>query len=98
MPSDTENLSANLRHLCAHYGSVAEVCRRAGINRQQFNKYLNGSSAPSLRNLRRISTFFGVDEYEITLAHEDFVSSVVPKRGDPSGISGLLSQLLSQLS
>jgi transcriptional regulator with XRE-family HTH domain len=98
MSSDIEALSANLRYLCAHYGSVAEVCRRLGINRQQFNKYLNGSSAPSLRNLRRISTFFGVDEYEITLAHEDFVSSVMPRRGNPSGAGDLLSQLLSQLS
>jgi transcriptional regulator with XRE-family HTH domain len=98
MSSDKENLSANLRHLCARYGSVAEVCRRLGVNRQQFNKYLSGSSAPSLRNLRRITTFFGVDEYEIILPHDEFVRSVIPKRGDSAGVGALLPQLLSQLS
>lgn len=98
MSSDNRNLSANLKHLCARYGSVAEVCRRLGINRQQFNKYLSGSSAPSLRNLHRITNFFGVDEYEITLSHEEFVRSVVPKKTHGAGVSELLPQLLAQLS
>jgi transcriptional regulator with XRE-family HTH domain len=98
MSSEKQNLSANLKHLCAHYGSVAEVCRRLGINRQQFNKYLAGSSAPSLRNLRRITTFFGVDEYEIILPHKEFIRSVIPKRGGGIGVGALLPQLLAQLS
>lgn len=98
MPSDLQNLSANLKHLCAHYSSVAEVCRRIGINRQQFNKYLAGTSAPSLRNLRRITTFFGVDEYEIGLPPDEFIRSVMPKRGGDTSIGTLLPQLLAQLS
>lgn len=98
MPSDQQNLSANLKHLCGHYSSVAEVCRRLGVNRQQFTKYLNGTSAPSLRNLRRITTFFGVDEYEISLPHNEFVRSVMPRRGGDIGIGALLPQLLAQLS
>jgi transcriptional regulator with XRE-family HTH domain len=98
MTSDKENLSANLKHLCAYYGSVAEVCRRLGVNRQQFNKYLSGASAPSLRNLRRITTFFGVDEYEIIMPHKEFVRSVVPKQGGGLGVAALLPQLMRQLS
>jgi transcriptional regulator with XRE-family HTH domain len=99
MPSDLKNLSANLKYLCAHYSSVAEVCRRLGVNRQQFNKYLRGTSAPSLRNLSRITTFFGVDEYEINLPHDEFTRSVMPRRrGGDTSIGQLLQQLLAQLS
>lgn len=98
MPSELQNLSANLKHLCAHYSSVAEVCRRLGVNRQQFNKYLGGTSAPSLRNLRRITTFFGVDEYEINLPHDEFVRNVMPRRSGDTSLGVLLPQLLAQLS
>ena len=41
-----EPFAENLRLLCSHYASVAEVCRRIGMNRQQFNKYLSGASTP----------------------------------------------------
>jgi transcriptional regulator with XRE-family HTH domain len=41
------------------------VCRRLGINRQQFNKYVAGMSRPSNRNMRRVCDFFGVEEFEI---------------------------------
>lgn len=91
------NLATNLRHLCARYDSVADVCRRLGINRQQFNKYLSGESEPSLRNLRRITGFFGVDEYEISLPHQDFVRTVLPRRAG-ADLSGLLQQLIARLS
>mgnify|MGYP001972390984 CR=1 FL=1 len=42
--------------------SIAAVCRRVGINRQQFNKYLAGAVRPSRHNMRRICDFFGVTE------------------------------------
>ena len=51
-------IGANLRKLCSLHKSVAEVSRKLGINRQQFNKYLSGDAIPSLRNLRRITDFF----------------------------------------
>jgi transcriptional regulator with XRE-family HTH domain len=86
----------NLRYLCAHFNSVAEVCRSLGMNRQQFNKYLSGQSEPSLRNLKRITDFFGVDEYEITLPHKEFVRLVRPKRGQVRETL-LLEQLLTQI-
>ncbi len=72
-----ENFARNLRYLSAHYRSVADVCRRIGINRQQFNKYLRGTTLPSMHNCKRIADFFGVEEGEITLPHDEFVGTVM---------------------
>lgn len=62
-----DEFADNLAHLCSYHPSIAEVCRRIGINRQQFNKYLCGQSRPSRANMRRICDFFGVTETEILL-------------------------------
>lgn len=67
------HFSSNLQHLCRHYRSVAEVCRKLKINRGQFNKYLNGNSRPTPYNLKRICDFFGVEEYEMELPTEQFL-------------------------
>ena len=72
-----DDLARNLQYLSSHYRSVAEVCRRIGINRQQFNKYLSGATKPSIHNLNRIADFFGVDESEILLPHDAFVKIVL---------------------
>ena len=32
--------AANLRTLCDQQGSIAGLCRKINVNRQQFNKYL----------------------------------------------------------
>ncbi|MGO4572676.1 helix-turn-helix domain-containing protein [Microvirga sp. 2TAF3] len=68
----SSNLTANLKLLCSYHTSTSEVCRRLQINRQQFMKYLAGTAFPSRHNLRRICDFFGVDEYEILMPHEQF--------------------------
>lgn len=67
-----EDFPKNLRLLCSYYKSVAEVCRRLNINRPQFNRYLNGRSKPSANTMLRFCDFFGVEEYEILLPHEQF--------------------------
>ena len=64
--------SSNLKHLCSHYRSISDVCRRLKIHRGQFNKYLNGTSFPTSFNLKRICDFFGVEEYEIASPTEHF--------------------------
>ena len=69
----SDHFSSNLYHLCCHYRSVAEVCRKLKINRGQFTKYLNGSSRPTPYNLKRICDFFGVEECEIVLPTEQFL-------------------------
>ena len=53
-------LAANLRILCETQGSVAAVCRKINVNRQQFNKYLSGTHVPSATNLRIIANYFGL--------------------------------------
>lgn len=67
-----DDFPKNLRLLCSYGRSTSDVCRRIEINRQQFNKYLNGHSHPSLSTLRKICDFFGVDEGEILLNHTAF--------------------------
>ena len=57
--------SENLREICAEHGSIAQVCREIGINRQQFNRYLNGSGLPSAHNLRRIARYFDLTDADL---------------------------------
>lgn len=88
-----EPFAENLRLLCSHYASVAEVCRRIGINRQQFNKYLSGATTPSLHSLRRICDFFGVEEGEIFLPAHEFAELVLVRRDTPSPDSPLAATI-----
>ncbi|WP_111432125.1 helix-turn-helix transcriptional regulator [Rhodobacteraceae bacterium DSL-40] len=68
----SRDLPKNLRLLCSYHKSIAEVCRKLGVNRSQFNRYLNGETAPSLRSMRRMCDFFGVEEAELLLPHGQF--------------------------
>lgn len=101
----TENFSANLKLAASYYPSISEMCRKLGINRQQFMKYLSGTSFPSRYNMRRMCDFFGFDEYEILLPHDQF-RNIVRLRpvqdGDsitmPPGLTEMLSQGLCQVA
>jgi hypothetical protein len=66
---------ANLQYCCDHYRSVSEVCRRLKVNRQQLNRYLAGSAAPSRHNHRRVSDFFGLEEHQLLMPHEAFAAT-----------------------
>ena len=68
----SNNLGTNLKLLCSHYRSIAEVCRKLAINRAQFNKYLSGQSQPTAYNLKHIGDFFGVEDYELGQPPEQF--------------------------
>lgn len=76
----SDALRTNLALLCGYHPSTAEVCRKLGINRQQFNKYLAGTSHPSRHNMRRICDFFGVSESELLMEPQQFESIVSLKR------------------
>jgi transcriptional regulator with XRE-family HTH domain len=67
-----QNLASNLRLLCSYKKSISEVCRDLDVNRQQFNKYLSGKTAPSDNNLRLICDYFGVEDYELLMPHDEF--------------------------
>jgi len=51
----------NLRHLSKEHRSIAALCRKLGINRTQFNRYLSGESFPRPDVLHKICRFFDVD-------------------------------------
>jgi len=76
----SSDLSENLALLCSYHPSIAEVCRRIGLNRQQFNKYLSGQSRPSRNNMRRICDFFGVTEAEFLMEPDKFEDLVALRR------------------
>ena len=71
-----EHLSANLRLLCSYGRSVSDICRRAGINRHQFERYLVGTTSPSMHTLRRICDFFGLEDHELLLDQRAFAELV----------------------
>lgn len=72
------SLVDNLKLLCGHYESIADVARKTGINRTQFNKYLSGQVKPSRANIRIICDFFGVEEFEIMMPHDQFRTHILP--------------------
>lgn len=59
------NFARNLEVLCKSYSSVAEICRRSGVNRQQFNKYLSGKHLPAGKVRAQIAAFFEVEEEDL---------------------------------
>ena len=88
---DGTAFSANLRTLCEQHGSVAAVCRKINVNRQQFNKYLSGAHVPSAANLRIIANYFGLsvpilfadpDEFR-TLVEGNFFHAMATARQMP---------------
>lgn len=46
-------------------GTIADVCRGAAINRQQFNRYLSGAAIPNARTLARICEFLEISETQL---------------------------------
>ncbi len=72
-PSDRmENFATNLRLLCDRQGSISQICRKLGINRQQFNKYLSGRHMPSSGNTRVIANYFGLGPEVLFTEHDHF--------------------------
>jgi transcriptional regulator with XRE-family HTH domain len=60
-----ENLAANLRRLIERHASVSAVCRELGINRTQFERYLQGKAVPNKATARLICNYFKIDENEL---------------------------------
>jgi transcriptional regulator with XRE-family HTH domain len=93
------NFVANLRFACSFSPSVSDLCRKVGLNRQQFTKYLSGAAFPSRHNMRRICDFLGVDEFEILMPHDQFrrILQLRPHRsGDAPPVPDAIDTLLVQ--
>lgn len=88
-------LANNLRYLCDQKSSISKVCRDLDINRQQFNKYLSGTSRPSNSNLIKICDYFNCDSASISLPHKQFVS--LSKQSQKKSISSDSQHLLNLL-
>ena len=93
-----DDFGDNLRLLCSYYKSTAEVCRRLGINRPQFNRYLNGINRPSDSTMRRLCDFFGVEVHEMLLPHGQFqrLIQVRPQQGERTALLPLQPDSLEQ--
>jgi transcriptional regulator with XRE-family HTH domain len=68
--SPYRDFARNLRTMTENNGSIAQVCRDLGMNRQQFNKYLSGTSLPAPVSLKKIAEYFGVDQ-RVMFSHAD---------------------------
>jgi len=62
-----ENFLENLKLACATQRSISHICRQVAINRQQFNRYINGDTQPSAYNLARIAGYFGLAAGDFSL-------------------------------
>jgi transcriptional regulator with XRE-family HTH domain len=70
------HFASNLRFLCERQSSISNVCRKIGLNRQQFNKYLSGVHIPSPQNLRLIANYFGLSVNFLFSEPEEFKSLI----------------------
>ncbi len=64
----SKRLARNLRYYCDKHASIAKVCEDCQVNRQQFNKYLNGTSLPSLMVAERIAAALNITVTDLLTA------------------------------
>ncbi len=86
------NFSTNLRELCRTRRSVSSVCRDIGLNRQQFERYLQGQSQPSSHNTYLICQYFGVEEASLFLPPREFNARVSQLSADLT-VPGVFQEL-----
>ena len=77
------NFCENLKHACATRRSISELCRDIGMNRQQFNRYINGGSRPSPNNRLRIAATFDLAADDFDLSASAFRRKLEAKRQPP---------------
>lgn len=88
--ADSDLFLDNLRFACSTRPSISLICREIGINRQQFNRYINGEARPSAYNLGRIAASFGVGAEDFALPAHAFRDRLA-RRAAPGFDNGLLS-------
>lgn len=88
-------IQKNLRHLCTGYGSISEAAKVMGINRQQFNKYLSGSSFPSLTTLAKIARANAIEIDDLVLEADLFADRIQNRHAPDSDLPGGLTRAIS---
>ncbi|WP_228146007.1 helix-turn-helix domain-containing protein [Acinetobacter sp. ANC 4558] len=66
------HIQQNLITLISSCRSVADMCRKIDINRQQFNKYLAGQHIPSQKVLQKIARYFMIEAKDLLINPNDF--------------------------
>ena len=79
------DVGRNLKLLIGYSSSITQVCKQIKISRQQFTNYLSGKSFPRLQSLQRICDYFGLEDWEILLPHQEFRKLIA--LNPPQGIS-----------
>ena len=85
--SPHRNFADNLRALCTRHGSIAAVCRALGMNRQQFNKYLSGSTLPNVATLEKLCGFFHIESESLFQNPSDLLSPPRNETQLPGGLA-----------
>lgn len=67
MRKDPIHFCENLTLACSTRASISDLCRAVGINRQQFNRYINANCQPSAHNRLRIAASFGLEPTDFDL-------------------------------
>ncbi len=91
-----EIVAENLRRRCEGDQSVAHICRKMGINRQQFNKYLAGVTLPNERSLDKICHYFGIQESELLNTDSSSISIDSVPANDTLSLLKFVHQLVSK--
>lgn len=88
MDATRQLFAANLRQACSTRASISLICREIGLNRQQFNRYINGQALPSAHNRLRIARMFAIEPEDFDLPRDEFRKLLAPsiKRESPSNI------------
>lgn len=66
------HIQQNLITLISSCRSVADMCRKIDVNRQQFNKYLAGQHIPSQKVLQKIARYFMIEAKDLLINPKDF--------------------------
>ncbi|WP_084637918.1 helix-turn-helix transcriptional regulator [Paracoccus sp. J55] len=91
------NLRSNLRNLISEMESISFAAAALGINRQQLNKYLSGTSTPSLRSLSHIAARFKVPVEDLFLPPQDFQearNNAIMRANIPADVSDTITRML----
>lgn len=70
----------NLRLLCGYRPSITAVGQDLGVHRSQLARYLAGGAMPRAALLRRMGDYFGVEQHELMMPHDEF-AAIVRLRG-----------------
>lgn len=81
MDATRRRFAGNLRQACSTRPSISQVCREIGVNRQQFNRYINGQASPSAHNRLRIARMFGIEPEDFDLPLDEFRKRLAPSNG-----------------